>query len=104
MIPKVKRVNSPAHEARVRALPCCVLGCHGKPVETHHERRGTGGGTGLKPDSRWVVSLCLRHHREGHTIGWNTFEKRYSLDLRAIAADNAMMSRGLGLLSEEAAE
>lgn len=59
---------------------------------------------GLKPGDEWAVPLCHRHHMEGHTSGWNTFELRHGTDLRAaalkLAADSPFLldatSKGVG--------
>ena len=86
--------TSTAHLAWVRKHPCAchrIVRCEGV-IHAHHVRAGTGGGIGMKPDDRWAVPLCAAHHSELHTGGHATFEARYRLDLRAVAADLARFS------------
>lgn len=57
-----------------------------------HVRRGTDGGSSLKPSDRWTFPCCDAHHREQHRIGEISFEAKYALDLKAIASMLAIMS------------
>jgi hypothetical protein len=98
---KTERPDEEAHFERLRLLPCCVPGCDSFQSIVHHERRGTGGGTALKPPAWSAVNLCQRHHVMGHAIGWKTFEKRFGIDLKTIAKGHALVSRGMGLLPRE---
>ena len=82
----------PAHRAWVRKHHCCVPGCASRPIECAHVRRDTDGGTGLKPSDRWTISLCRQHHLEQHQIGEAAFEKRYGIDMRALAVEFARRS------------
>jgi hypothetical protein len=50
---------------------------------------------GMKPDDRWTVPLCSRHHGEGHQSGWRTFEAKYGVDLRRQAERLAALSPAL---------
>ena len=98
---KSVRPREEAHFERLRMLPCCVPGCDSFQSIVHHERRGTGGGTALKPAPWAGVNLCQSHHLIGHAIGWATFEKRFGVDLREIARGEAIVSRAMGLLPKE---
>ena len=98
---KAERAREEAHFERLRQLRCCVPGCDSFQSIVHHERRGTGGGTALKPPPESGVNLCQRHHVIGHTIGWATFEKKYGVDLREVARGQAIVSRAMGLLPRE---
>ena len=80
------------HRAWVRKHHCCVPGCLARPIECAHVRRDTDGGTGLKPSDRWVISLCRDHHIEQHQIGEAAFERRYAIDMRALAMEFARRS------------
>ena len=82
----------PGHRAWVRRHHCCVPGCLIVPIECAHVRTGTDGGTGLKPSDRWSVSLCSAHHAQQHRLGERQFERRYRLDLRALAIAFALRS------------
>lgn len=77
----------PAHRAWVRRHHCCVPGCLGRPIECAHVRRDTDGGIALKPSDRWTISLCRAHHMEQHHVGEVAFEKRYGIDVRALAEE-----------------
>jgi hypothetical protein len=82
----------PAHRAWVRGHQCCVPGCNETPIECAHVRKGTDGGTGLKPSDTWVISLCGRHHSEQHRIGEDIFAAKYGLDLMGLAIEFARRS------------
>jgi hypothetical protein len=78
--------SDPKHLEFVRSQPCCVRGCL-EPGEPHHVRSASTSGTGLKPaDLGHTISVCRKHHDEGHDRGWRTFERKYGLDLAAEAA------------------
>ena len=77
--------SCPTHRAWVRKHHCSVPGCLVLPIECAHVRRGTDGGTSLKPSDRWSISLCADHHREQHGLGEATFEQKYGLDLVELA-------------------
>lgn len=87
-----ERRECPAHRAWVRRHHCVVPECDHLPIECAHVRRGTGGGMGLKPSDRWVLSLCRMHHAEQHRLGENLFEVKYALDLAATAEWFAKLS------------
>lgn len=86
------RRSCPAHRAWVRRHRCCVPGCQMLPIECAHVRTGTDGGQALKPSDRWTISLCNYHHAEQHRIGERSFEKRYGIDLAALAEEFARRS------------
>ena len=96
---KAEKVDGRRHIRRLQMSPCSVPGCLAwPPVDAHHERRGTGGGTGRKPPDAAALPLCVEHHVLGHQMGWATFEKKFGVDLKMVAAGHAMVSRGMGLL------
>lgn len=84
--------SCPAHRSWVRRHHCCVPGCDCLPIECAHVRRGTDGGTALKPSDRWVISLCWEHHKEQHSIGEAEFERRHGIDLSELAQEFARRS------------
>lgn len=84
--------SCPAHRAWVRRHHCSVQSCNRMPIECAHVRTGADGGTSLKPSDKWVISLCVHHHREQHRIGEMSFQARYGLDLRKLAAEFARRS------------
>ena len=78
---------------RCRELPCSVWGrvCHRPPrvfcsfgaCEPHHEPPRSCGGR-----DRDTVPLCTAHHVERHTIGVDSFNEKYGVDLRGLAAEH----------------
>ncbi len=58
---KAKRLEDPAHLARVRSLPCLICGT--VPSEAHHIRQGVG--MGQKAGDHEAINLCAWHHRTG---------------------------------------
>lgn len=79
-----KRPHRPdhAHLRFVHGLPCIYPGCgapgeaaHVRYASTAHGKVETGGGR--KPDDRWVVPLCPRHHREGPDAQHNHNEREW---------------------------
>jgi len=40
---------------------------------------------GIKPSDKWVISLCLFHHRQQHQIGEGAFEQKYGIDMKELA-------------------
>jgi hypothetical protein len=86
----------PRHRRFVRSFGCSVPLCENDtPMEFAHLRSAANAGTGVKPHDAFGVSLCgadpLRsiegHHAEYHRIGHQSFERKYRIDLRAIAAE-----------------
>lgn len=84
-------VRSQAHLRWVRGFGCCVC-CltdprsQPSPSEAAHVRRGTNGGTGMKPGDNWSIPLCSDHHREQHSIGEASFAERYQIELKETAS------------------
>lgn len=79
-----KQPGHPRHMKWVRGFKCCVDRCEGWPVIFHHVRSAGEAGMGEK-DDRYGVPLCNVHHVEGHQTGWQTFQRKYELDLDALA-------------------
>lgn len=72
------RQHSEKHLAFIRQLPCMVCG-NNTSTEAAHIRFAMpsagkrGVGMGEKPDDKWTVPLCGKHHKEQHHIGETTF-------------------------------
>lgn len=81
----------PRHRAWVRKHSCSVPGCNLEPIECAHIRTAANSGTGLKPPDWDSISLCHDHHFESHQAE-RSFEKKYGLDLMAIAHEFARQS------------
>jgi hypothetical protein len=77
------------HLAWIRQQQCCVPACDRRQpqhvIEAAHIRRSFNSGTGMKPADRFCVPLCFEHHAESHQ-GERTFERKYGIDLLALAA------------------
>lgn len=80
------KLRSPAHRAWVREHHCSVPGCFDMPIECAHVRRASTAGTGIKSSDAYCLSLCAAHHRESH-MGEQTFERKYKLNLMALAEE-----------------
>lgn len=89
---RASRWRSQAHCNFVRSHHCCAPMCGGMPIEVAHVRIGSGAGVGQKPDDWNTISLCRDCHRLQHRIGEKAFEKRYGIDMTAMAADFAKAS------------
>ena len=75
--------------AFVNSLGCSAplrygLGRHDGPVQNAHI---IGGGAGRKADADKIIPLCQRHHATLHSVGVETFEQAYGLNLAARAAE-----------------
>ena len=77
---KQPRQKNEAHLAYIRQLPCVFPGCSDNTsTEAAHVREGrpTLGkrhvGVGEKPDDKWTVPLCSKHHRFQHEDGEHEF-------------------------------
>ena len=77
----------PRHERFVRSHHCSVPGCRCGPIRFAHIRSAANSGTGIRPNASFGVSLCHTHHLEQHNIGQPAFERKYGLDLFALAAE-----------------
>jgi hypothetical protein len=41
----------------------------------------------MKPSDKWVISLCLFHHREQHQLGEPRFEEKHGIDMLNLARE-----------------
>lgn len=82
----------PRHRRWVRSHDCCVPGCDAADVEFAHLRSAANSGTGQKPHDAFGVSLCRPHHDEQHRLGVGAFNRKYRIDLWALAAEFARRS------------
>lgn len=89
--------RSPAHRAWVRGFACSACGST-TAIECAHVRNGTDGGTGLKPTDIWCISLCRDCHSEQHQIGEPEFERRHSINMKALAEEFTRKSPHRGKL------
>jgi hypothetical protein len=82
----------PRHRRWVKSHGCCVPGCDATSVDFAHLRSCANTGTGEKPHDIFGVSLCRHHHVEQHGLGIAAFERKYGVDLWALAAEFAQRS------------
>lgn len=54
------------------------------PIEVAHINRASTRGIGQKSSDAQVVALCRDHHSESHR-GEKSFERKYGMDLLALA-------------------
>ncbi|MEN3973075.1 putative HNHc nuclease [Sphingomicrobium sp. XHP0235] len=80
------RLRSTAHRDWVRGHYCSVPGCAEMPIEVAHINRASTRGMSQKSSDAQTVALCRAHHDESHR-GEKSFEKKYGLDLMAMARE-----------------
>lgn len=83
--PKPK-LRSTAHRDWVRKFQCSVPGCSSMPIEVAHINRASTRGMGQKSSDAQTIALCREHHSESHR-GEKSFERKYGLDLMALAKE-----------------
>ena len=77
----------PRHRRWVRSHGCCVPDCPAPRVEFAHLRSAANSGKDQKPHDMFGVSLCRPHHDEQHCLGVGAFNRKYRIDLAALAAE-----------------
>lgn len=79
------RQHDNRHLDFIRSLPCICCGDN-TTTEAAHARFASPQwgkryvGKGEKPDDRWTLPLCGKHHREQHDIGELRFWDKYKID------------------------
>lgn len=69
----------------IRGLPCCICG-EDTTVEAMHIRTGAleygkpHTGMAQKPDDKWALPGCNRHHAEQHTMNEMEFWAKYNIN------------------------
>ena len=82
----------PRHRRWVKSHGCCVPGCDATSVDFAHLRSCTNAGMDQKPHDVFGVSLCRHHHVEQHSLGVAAFDRKYGIDLWALAGEFAQRS------------
>lgn len=79
------RVKSKKHLDFIRQLPCCICGDN-VTVEAAHIRMADARinkpitGNSIKPDDKYTVPLCGKHHREQHEGSEREFWEHHQKD------------------------
>lgn len=68
------------HAERIRGMFCVVPGCPEPTEAAHYKSRGAGG------KAMHLFPCCRGHHQEQHDLGIETWQRKYGLDLAALAA------------------
>lgn len=84
--PRVKDKN---HLRFIATLPCLVCGlegstqaCHVRFADLERGKRETGKAE--KPDDKWTVPMCFKHHAEQHSMNEETFWEQQEIDVLAV--------------------
>jgi hypothetical protein len=84
------RQRDDAHLAYIRQQRCCICGDN-LTVQAAHLRVGSindgkrDTGMGEKSSDKWVLPLCVTHHREQHRMNEREFWASYGIDPFALA-------------------
>jgi hypothetical protein len=80
------RQTDPAYLDMIRTLPCVICG-RGAPNHAAHVRYGSEEhgkpltGMGIRPDDKWTLPLCHKHHITGqHLSGERLWWAEQSID------------------------
>jgi hypothetical protein len=84
------RLKAPKHLDLIRQQPCCICGDN-TSTEAAHIRAGSQRhgklptGMAEKPDDKWTVPLCGKHHRAQHAMNELEFWRIHAIDPFEIA-------------------
>jgi hypothetical protein len=87
---RLNRVRDEKHLAFIRRLPC-ICCADDTSVEAAHIRATSrdhgkvNPGIGRKPDDRWTLPLCGKHHRQQHADRELAFWAKFNIDPFALA-------------------
>src|SRR6185437_6951841 len=88
---KQPRELAPAHLAAIRKCPCMACRTDASNMEAAHIRmsdRSRGKpltGLAMKPDDKWTLPLCHKHHMEQHNGNEELFWINLGIDPLALA-------------------
>lgn len=82
--------RSERHKKHVRGFDCSIKDknghvCQGR-IEAAHDRDGTDGCGQRKPSDFHCFPLCSLAHGEQHTLGHESFDRKYGIKTKAITA------------------
>ena len=75
--PKKKRTKDKSYQDYIRAQSCLICG---HPDTVHHHESLSGGSMGSKCPDNESLPLCHEHHHERHSMGRDTFFKKYGIN------------------------
>lgn len=75
------------HRMFLRGHQCVVPECVEGPIEVSHIRNAANSGIGIKPRDDSATPMCRIHHMEYHSMGHETFQAKYKIDLYALAEE-----------------
>lgn len=78
---QLRKLQYGDHAAWLRTLPCVLCGRHPSVAAHAAKTRGAGG------RAEHCINLCIQHERLFHQKGRSWFEREFSIDLRATAAE-----------------
>jgi hypothetical protein len=82
VFPKPKTHRDKKYLDFICSKECCICG---KGSEPHHESGlGDSGGMALKCSDYFAIPLCSKCHRDRHDIGYLSFYKLFSLDVKRL--------------------
>lgn len=78
------REKSKKHLDYIRSQPCCICGdnttTEAAHIRTSNKELGKDDFGWGRPDDKWCVPLCGKHHREQHTMNEMAFWKLHGID------------------------
>jgi len=85
--PKPGVVHDQDYLEWIERRPCVVCGrlkagFKQDKNDAHHVNDKSGGSA--KFNDKRALPMCWDHHREGHQIGWITFQKKHNLDFEIL--------------------
>lgn len=85
MFPKPKVYRSAEKLAWIRGHSCMMVGAADHfncgPVPGFSETQAVHVKARRRFGDRWVIPGCPRHHNEQHSLGVETFQRKYKVDL-----------------------
>lgn len=90
-------LRCPQHLQWIRGRACIIADCAERIIQACHVRdnlpaNAGRGGMGKKPGDNWTVPMCWLHHKEQGDINEGPFERKYGINLVALAEKYAAAS------------
>lgn len=81
------KLRSPSHRDWIREHFCSVPGCRRMPIECAHVSFAWSRGVGMKSNDGMTIALCKTHHGEQTRTAQRPFEKKYGINMEALAKE-----------------